>query len=238
MNNIYKDNIELLSEKLGIGFLDKEIYLEALTHSSFYEEKKTKWSSNERLEFLGDSIIGGVISEYLFMNFPEQTVGELALLKSNLVSAESLGEIARRIGLGDCILLGKGEELSGARERISVLSDLYESIIAGVYFDLGFDTVRELILSHFELNFANLSDIDKNSKSALQEKTQAFFKERPIYLIKKIEGPPHSRIFFADAFLKNILLGSGSGKTKKEAELSAAAQALESFESKIEFFYK
>lgn len=236
MDNIYKSALELLSSKLGINFINDSIYLEALTHSSFFEEKKPEWGSNERLEFLGDSIIGYVVSEYLFLSFLDKTEGSLALLKSNLVSADSLAEISRQIGLGDCILLGKGEELSRARERTSVLSDLYESVIAAVYLDLGFEAVRELIIKHFKSVFCNLSEIDKNSKSALQEKTQAFCRERPVYIIKKIEGPPHSRIFFVDVFLKDIRLGSGSGKTKKEAELFAAAEGLDFFIANMETF--
>ncbi len=230
MNDVSDIDFDSLQKHLGIEIRDKNYFIQALTHSSYHQEKKTEWPSNERLEFLGDSIIGFFVSNVLYSKSTLLSEGELAVIKSYLVSSQKLSEIAREKSLGCYILLSRGEELSGARERVSILADLYESIVAAIYLDSGFEYIFSILDAHFADALENIPVSAKNSKSMLQEKTQLHCRLRPKYVIKKESGPSHNKTFFVEVFLDDTLLAEACGKTKKEAELSAAAAALERFD--------
>lgn len=214
---------------LGFSPGNKKVFLEAMTHDSYHKEINPPWSSNERLEFLGDSVLGLVISTVLFKKLPEAPEGTLAQIKAHLVSCECISGIALTLGLGKYMLLGKGEIITGGRERHSMLADCYEALLGAVFLDQGFKTAEQLILGHFEKLLDNLPVIRKNSKSLLQEETQKYFKTLPVYSVIKEEGPPHNKTFFVRVYFRDELLGEGTGHSKKDAELTAADMALENF---------
>lgn len=208
---------------------NKELFLEALTHSSYAYETEGL-CSNERLEFLGDAALELIISEYLFNSFPHEPEGKLTLMRHNIVNEKSLAQIARSINLGTYIRLGKGEHLSGGSEKISVLADALEALIGALFLDRGYRESAPLIIALFnpllktlEKGKASLLDF----KTMLQEIYQSRGARHPIYEITAEYGPPHEKTFEAVVRLENKIMGAGVGKTKKEAEQSAAKAALE-----------
>lgn len=222
----YRKNLEDLTELLGIEKDYWNFFLEAVTHSTFCEEKKPTWACNERLEFLGDSVLDLIISEFLYKKFLEENEGLLSIQRSNLVSTESLAEIARNLKLGEFLLLGKGEENSGGADKNSILADLYESIIAAVFLCKGLKFTSELVLNHFEEKLKNSSIVKKPAKSLLQEFSQKTFKSSPVYIINSI-GKDANKNFLAKVSLNGHMVGHGFATTKKEAEMLAAQEALD-----------
>jgi len=201
-----------------------------LTHSSYAYETEGL-CSNERLEFLGDAVLELVISEYFFKAFPNDPEGKLTLMRHNVVNEKSLAQIAQSINLGIYIRLGKGELLSGGSEKMSVLADTLEALIGALFLDLGYQMAGSLIIDLFKpvLEAMERGDIPLlDYKTMLQETCQSRMGKHPVYQIMAESGPPHDRTFEAVVKLENKVIGMGVGKSKKEAEQSAAKAAWES----------
>ncbi len=222
----YDDRLSGLCSLLGVEESMRGAFLEAITHSSFDREKRPPWRCNERVEFLGDAVVGLVISDFLYRSCPDEEEGCLALKKSSLVSTDSLASISRELGLGRFILMSNGEERSRGNERSSILADLYESVIGAVFLVKGWDFVSGLVLGHFRDRLGSLSSIGKDPKTSLQELMQKRFRSAPEYRITGEKGPSHSRTFYAEALMGGKVIGGGSGASKKDAETAAASAAL------------
>jgi ribonuclease III len=219
-----------LEENLGYGFKDRGLLLEALTHKSFYHEHRDKTSSyNERLEFLGDSVIGLIIVEYLFRLEQLYSESVLAKMKSYLVCEAVLAEIAASLSLRDYLLLGKGEESSGGRDKKSILSDALEAVVGAVYLDGGYERTRAMVVDFFAAKIESAIETGEfyDYKTELQEKTQFLRGTLPEYRVVKQQGKEHKRVFTVAVYLEGEELGLASGNRKKEAEALAAKKALE-----------
>jgi ribonuclease-3 len=223
--NIGKNTLEL-QNRLKIKFNNIELLQTAITHSSYANERKTNF--NERLEFLGDSVLQLVISEYLFSNNETETEGYLTRVRSLIVCENSLFEIAKGWDIGKYINMSKGEELTGGRSRTSILADAVEAIIAAVYLDMGYDTVKHFILANFNqiIDKAVKNQIIIDYKTRLQENLQKQVEFSIIYNLIKFEGPPHRREFFVEVLINGVSKGKGIGFSKKEAEQNAAKDLL------------
>jgi len=226
----YEDILRTVSEFESIikyEFYNKEYIIEALTHSSYSNENK-EFSFNERLEFLGDSVLGMIISDYLFNNEKDLPEGELTKLRANIVCEESLSEVARSIRLGKHMLFGKGEEATGGRERVSILADAFEAIIAAIYLDGGIERAREFVLSSMNniINDSIRGKIFRDYKTHLQEVLQSKGQVNISYEIVNEKGPDHNKTFVMQVISNENILGVGEGKSKKEAEQAAAKQAI------------
>ena len=213
---------------LGITFRNKELLYEALSHSSYANEKKKQRRSNERLEFLGDSVLSIVVSQYLFQNYPDLPEGELTKIRAALVCEKSLHRFALQIRLGEFLLLGKGETHTGGRERPSILADAFEAVIAAIYLDAGLEIARAHILRFIPKNIPeNRSMLFGDYKTALQEVVQKNPEEKVEYLLIDESGPDHSKTFAVEVCLNSNVIGRGKGRSTKEAEQMAAKEALE-----------
>lgn len=230
--NIRNELLNELENKLSIKFKNIK-YLEiALTHSSFANGKKDI-EFNERFEFLGDSILSICISEYLFKKYIDKYEGELTRLRSLIVCEYSLYEIARIWNMGKYLNMSKGEELTGGRERVSILADSVEALIAAVYLDSGFESAREFVLRNFKLTIekAITNEIVLDYKTKLQEILQENGEVTIEYKLVKFEGPPHRRKFYSRVGINGKNLGIGSGFSKKDSEQDAAQNALKDLEN-------
>jgi ribonuclease-3 len=219
-----------LERNIAYRFRHRDLLSEALTHKSFYHENREKiLSSNERLEFLGDSVIGLVIVEHLFLLGERYEESVLAKMKSFLVCESVLAEIASAISLGRHIRLGKGEESTGGRTKKSILADAFEALIGAVYLDGGYEKTREIVLAFFKGRVKRAAESGEfyDFKTEFQEKTQSLFGTLPEYKLIKQEGEEHKRIFTVAVFLQGKKLATASGRRKKEAETLAAKKALE-----------
>jgi len=217
-----------LQEKLGYMFLNPALLESALTHSSYANENKNSGAvSNERLEFLGDSVLGMTVSTLLYKNQPNMPEGRMTRLRAELVCEKSLASFAAAIGLGECLRLGRGEEKGGGRNRTSILADAVEAVIASVYLDGGIEPVSDLIEKHLVPNANNLTFESTDFKTALQEVIQEKPGQTLSYQIIQESGPDHMKSFVVEVLLNGIAIGRGSGKSKKEAEQAAAKSALE-----------
>jgi ribonuclease-3 len=222
------NHLKPLFQKLQIVPQDISHYIQALTHSSYANERAPQAGAhNERLEYLGDAILELTISEALFTLFPELPEGKLTRYRAGLVCEESLSRLARELDLGTFIRLGKGESTSGGRLRPSLLADALEALLGAVYLDLGFDEVRALTRRLFLPMFNDLvcGCLHQDYKTLLQEHTQAKLALTPEYQIISELGPDHAKTFIAQVLINNVVSGQGSGRTKKEAEQEAAREA-------------
>jgi len=221
--------LQRFAKTLGIPMGDGRFLEEALTHKSYSHERAGLPAPphNEKLEFLGDSILGLVVCEYLYAYFPKLDEGGLSKIKSVVVSAHFLSEKAKAIGLGPVLRLGKGEEKSGGRERPALLADAMESLIGAVYLCGGLDAARTFILSLLEkdLQQAQKGHLAQDYKTLLQEHFQRTQKTAPQYHVVREWGPDHNRSFEVECTLGGKILSKGTGKSKKEAEQDAAHQA-------------
>lgn len=213
-----------LERKIGYCFKDKELLRLALTHSSYANERDRK-EDNERLEFLGDSVLGFITAEYLFSVLKSKAEGDLTKLRANAVCEKSLAGFAREIDLGDYILLGKGEKMTGGSQRPSILSDAFESVIAAIYLDGGMDEAKK-----FVLRFVSESTTDTaqatDYKTLLQEIIQKNPDEHLTYRLVAESGPDHHKEFTVEVYLNSNCVGTGTGLSKKKAEQAAAREAL------------
>ncbi len=223
------ENLNLLEEKIEYTFKDKDYLVEALTHSSYANEKHNGIVCNERLEFLGDAVLGIVSADYLFKKFPEMPEGELSKLRASLVCEQSLSQFAKEIDLGTFLLLGKGEVNTGGRERPSILEDAFESLIAAIYLDGGMDAAKKHILRFIEAHLnkqpQNFNKF-KDYKTMLQEVIQQNPDESVNYVVVGESGPDHNKKFDVEVHLNSNVIGKGSGRSKKQAEQAAAKEAL------------
>jgi ribonuclease-3 len=213
---------------LGYTFRDEDLLRLALTHPSVAHESGVASEHNQRLEFLGDSVLGLVLSQKLFEKFPDADEGVLTKSRAKLVNASSLAEHARQLNLGTHLILSRGEETSGGRERASALADAFESLLGAIFLDGGFDAAREFILCEFENDFSTLAEssgID-NPKGELQELLQSRSPNAPEYQTVSATGPDHDRVFECVVQHEGVELARGRGKSKKAAESDAALAAL------------
>lgn len=228
-----KDIVDL-EKRFDYIFKNKKLLIEALTHRSFYHENLDKSiTHNERLEFLGDSVLGFVIVEYLFSSNKKFTESIMAKIKSYLVKESVLSEIADSISLGKYLRLGKGEEATGGRQKQSILADAVEALLGAVYIDGGYKKVRAVVLKLFREEINTLMDSTRfyDFKTELQEKTQLLFGVLPEYRVVKQEGEEHEKVFTIEVFIEGKNFGKGSGKSKKEAQTLAAREALSQLSS-------
>ena len=218
--------IKKLYINLGYKFKNHSLLLKALTHSSYLNETKKKRESNEILEFLGDAVLNLAIAHILIKRFPEAKEGELSKLRASIVSEKGLSKIAKKLGLDEIILLGKGEEKAGGRKNISILSDAVEALFGAIYLDAGFSYTFEVVDKIFKEYLEENEEIFKDYKSQLQEEVQKIYKTLPEYRIIEEKGPPHRKTFKVGLFIKGRLVGEGVGGSKKEAEKMAAKEGL------------
>ena len=219
-------NLAGLEEKIGYCFRDKELLRTSMTHSSFSNEYHLKkFTCNERLEFLGDAVLEITVSDYLYHLKPELSEGKMSTTRASIVCEPTLSLCCKDIGLGDYILLGKGEELTGGRQRNSILSDAMEALIGAIYLDGGITKAKEFIY-RFILNDIDNKTLFYDSKSILQEMVQAVTQETLVYELVGEEGPDHDKTFKVEARLGDKTIGCGSGRTKKAAEQEAAYLAI------------
>ena len=218
--------LEELENKLGYHFHDRRLLEHALCHSSYANERHwDRLQNNERLEFLGDAVLELATSEFLYQNYPTMPEGEATRTRASIVCEQTLALCARDLGLGEWLRLGKGEELTGGRDRDSITSDAMEALLGAIYLDGGFANAKEFV-HHFILNDIEHKKLFYDSKTILQEQIQSETEEPIHYELVKEEGPDHNKRFTVNVMLKEKVLGSGSGRTKKAAEQEAAYRAL------------
>ncbi len=217
-------------QALHVEFQDKTLLLRALTHRSYLNESAYVFSDNERLEFLGDAVLDLIVAELLYQRFPEQREGFLTSLRASLVRREALAGFARQIDLGPYILLGRGEEDSGGRERDAILCATFEAVVGAVYLDQGLDVTASFLSPYLEPELVILRDgrLQKDAKSLLQEWSQAEMNETPSYQTVAMEGPDHAREFTVEVRIGGATYGVGRGNSKQRAAQEAARLALES----------
>lgn len=221
--------VAAVQELLGHRFEDPDLLEQALVHRSYLHTLGAdRLGSNERLEFLGDGVLGMVANEYLYREYPEHEEGDLTRMKSRLVCGASLSRVAKRLRLGDHVLMSRGEAATGGRKRDSILADTVEAVIGAVFLDGGFDAARAAIEKWLLDDADGLLDTHTlvNDKSRLQELVQASHKTPPHYRVLETKGPDHERIFTVEVYLGNTVLGRGRGASKKNAEQQAAGDAL------------
>lgn len=219
-------NMDALQQKLGYVFRDPELARTALTHSSYANEHHCP--SNERLEFVGDSVLGMVVADSLYRQFPEFTEGQMTRQRADLVCESGLWDVAQRVGLGAFLRLGRGEDLSGGRTRHSILADCVEAIIAAIYLDGGIDSAREFICTHILSKLQNnTATLMRDYKTELQELVQQQPGGSVSYTLTDESGPDHAKVFTTTVSFGGKTAGIGEGHTKKEAEQMAAKDALE-----------
>ena len=221
-------SLQAIAQKLQVGITDYALLGRALTHGSYLGEAPDA-ESNERLEFLGDSVLGLIVVEYLYDAYPDWPEGDLSKAKAVAVSEPVLANGAESLGLPDMILMSSGEEAGGGRGRVSILSDAFEALVAVIYLDCGLESARQFVLRALQ---PTLTEIEQNKhirdyKSVLQEQVQGIYKEAPRYKVVGEHGADHDKTFSVEAVLKGVVIGRGEGRSKKQAEQSAAYQALE-----------
>lgn len=214
-------------ETLGLPGGPGSLFETALTHRSYAYEQPLATAHNERLEFLGDAVLGLLVADLIFRTYPDMPEGRMQPLRAAVVNTVALADLARALGLGDFIRLGRGEESTGGRDKSSLLADALEAVIGAVYLEHGADRVGELFTPLFASQIEKLVDAgeDFDSKGALQELVVGSGGERPSYEVSS-SGPEHDKRFSANVFIRGERFGSGSGRSKKEAELTAAREAL------------
>jgi ribonuclease-3 len=221
--------LERLQEIIGITFNSFQILNNAFIHPSYTNEQNSiSIENNQRLEFLGDAVLELVISHYLYEKYPEMSEGQMTKVRAYTVCEHSLALAAKNLLLGDYLVLGKGEENTGGREKPSILADTFESLIGAIYLDKNLDTVRDFIIKNLEdaIQKAVEGEEARDYKTLLQEILQKSSPDKVCYEVIKEEGPDHAKVFYVEVLWKGEVMGRGSGKSKKEAEQLAAKQAL------------
>lgn len=218
--------LEDLESTIGYQFKDSNLLRQAMTHSSFSNEHRlNRLTSNERLEFLGDAVLELVTSDFLYSKYPKLPEGDLTKIRASIVCEQTLAFCTREIELGKYLLLGKGEDLTGGRDRNSIVSDAMEALIGAIYLDGGFANAKEFI-DKFILSDIEHKQLFYDSKTILQEIVQSDYKEELVYQLIKEEGPDHNKKFIVEAKIGDEIVGHGVGRTKKAAEQEAAYSAI------------
>ncbi len=233
MSSERRTQLEPLEEALGYRFNDPSFLDCALTHRSYANENPDLLrQDNERLEFLGDAVLTLCISDMLMKKFPDLTEGDLSKIRSSIVNEKPLAGLARELRLGDYLLLGRGEDISGGRLKNSILANALEAIIAAVYRDAGFEGVCSFVAKRFQplLDTGTVRVLYQDYKTALQELTQNRFRVIPRYSVLRVFGPDHDKVFQIRVSVGDIVSAAGLGRNKKEAEQRAARKALEAIE--------
>lgn len=217
-----------LEKKIGHTFQDRTLLETALNHSSYANENRAEGlESNERLEFLGDSVLGQIVAAYLFLTYPKMPEGQMTRLRAELVCEQSLHAVAQKLDLGRYIKLGRGEEHTGGRQRESILADAVEAVIAAMYLDGGMEVARHFIDEYILFGFEKEVHTATDYKTALQEQVQRRSGQTLAYELVSESGPDHRKTFTMRVALNGKPIGEGSGRTKKEAEQNAAKAGLE-----------
>ena len=227
-----KQELSLFEQILGYRFTDLRLLQKALIHASFAFEHSFASQNNETLEFLGDAVLDLVVGHALFRHFPAMREGDLTKLRAALVNETHLAAMARAVNLGKFLSLGKGEDASNGRNKSSILSCAYEAVVGAVFEDGGYETATELVLRFFVPVFDAKREelLITDSKSRLQEVLQEQFNEAPSYQLELEEGPSHQKMFTVSVIFRQIVFGTGSASSKKEAEQRAAAVALADYD--------
>jgi ribonuclease-3 len=221
---------QALQQVIGIKFKDESLLRQAFIHSSHTNENPAvPVTDNERLEFLGDALLSFIVAEELYLEFPNFNEGKLTETRVSLIRQETLAEIAAELKLGDYLVLGKGEESTGGRQKQTNLADAFEALIGAIFLDQGLSVIRNFVLAKFadKLQEVRARGIGRNYKALLQELTQAKYKQLPAYHIVETSGPDHDKSFIVEVSLGDRKMGTGSGKTKRTAEMKAARSAWE-----------
>ncbi len=227
MSMLSTEKLEELQRKIGYTFRNDQLLLQALTHSSYANEGKKHGKNNERLEFLGDSVLSVIVARHLFLTYRDLPEGELTNLRASLVCEKALDVFAAQFGLGEYLLLGKGEEMNGGRERPSILADAFEALLAAIYLDGGYEAAQKFVLGFIPEQL----DVKKKTKlsdykTPLQEIVQQNKEERIEYVLVDEQGPDHAKTFTVEVLLNSNIIGRGQGRSKKQAEQNAAHEAL------------
>lgn len=234
MKNDTKDITEILkmSEKTtGIFFSNPSLLLEALVHPSYYHENPPIGMNNQRLEFLGDSVIGLIVSEVLYKTYKNASEGVLSQIKNYLVKKETLSKKAKKLGLNNFILLGKGEELQKGREKDSILADLFEAYIGALFLDKGFEFVKEFLIDIYKEELER-AEYEIDWKTLLR-KLLSVTNKKPVYKLVREEGPQHNKRFFVELWIDDEKVSEGEGKSKKQAETQAAKKAFQKLKENV-----
>ncbi len=231
-----RDELLLFQRHSGVRFKSLELLNLAFCHRSFANERGNGTGNNERLEFLGDSVLGLAVAEYLYELLPDRPEGELARIKSFVVSEASLSEIARSMRVDNFILIGKGEEYSGGRAKRAILADAFEAIVGALFFDSGFREAKRFVLRFLvpEIEKVLEDRHEKDYKTLLQEHAQKTYRAYPKYSLAKKTGPDHDRVFWMTVEVAGKVYGPGKGSNKKQAEQAAACLAYETLKSSRE----
>jgi len=226
--------LESLDQALGVSFLDPALREASLTHRSYAFERSTT-VTNERLEFLGDSVLGLVVTDMAYLTYTDLPEGALAKLRAAIVNMTALADVARSLGLGDLVLLGKGEELSGGRDKSSILADGLEAVFGAIYLDRGLEVTRELIERLFRPRMEAYvrGEGERDYKTILQELASQELRSMPEYRLEE-RGPDHEKEFTATVYLSGEPLGTGTGRSKKEAEQQAAREAFARISERVD----
>ncbi|MCH9627213.1 MAG: Ribonuclease 3 [Chlamydiales bacterium] len=220
--------LDAVQNKIEVLFRQPDLLLQAFVHRSFWNENQELVPHhNERLEFLGDSILGLLVAEYLFVHHPELDEGSLSKLRSQLVDAPACAHYVQQLGISEFLLLGKGEQLNEGKGRDTILSDLFEALMGALYLDQGVEAVRTFFLSHFKEAIDHLvHEPYRNWKAELQDWAQKNFQQTPVYTILEESGPAHQKRFRVGVWVQDVQQGEGEGSSKKEAQTAAAQAAL------------
>ncbi|MBI4330028.1 MAG: ribonuclease III [Chloroflexi bacterium] len=224
------NEVLLLEEKLNVSFRDKALLEQALVHSSFLNENpQATAASNERMEFLGDALIGLVVARELYLGYPDLAEGQMTRLRASIINGEVLAGRAKALGVGDCLILGKGEELDGGRDKERNLAGAFEAVMGALLVDQGLEVASEAVVRLLDEEIKNAVEgrTGVDHKSELQELVQKVYRMTPSYRVAAADGPEHQRRFTAELFVGEDLLGTGTGPSKHKAEREAARAALE-----------
>lgn len=220
--------LDKIQRIIKIKFKDKSLLNRSLTHRSYVNESGIHIKDNERLEYLGDSVLALVVNEYLFRHYEDYEEGSLAKIKSAVVSESTLADVASKLDIGGFILMGKGEEQSGGRGRSSILSNTLEALIGAIYLDSGIKECRKFILGNLKKDIERIDSLSylRDPKTTLQEYVQKKYKNRPVYEIVEETGPDHQKEFRIKLIIDGVEFSSASGSSKRKAEMNAAMEAL------------
>ena len=228
-------NLSELEKNLKLAFKNQDLLLNALVHRSYLNEaKRANLQSNERLEFLGDSVLSFLVSSYIFQKYPDFPEGKLTFVRTFLVRTETLALLAKKLHLGKFLLISKGEESGGGRENPLLLANCFEAVLGAIYLDQGVETTTNFLQKNLDPVIMSISDPEnlKDSKSLLQEKVQADGFPSPAYRLISSSGPDHQKSFIMGIYVNEKLLAQGTSHSKQEAEEEAAKKALENYNQK------